>query len=62
MRKFNLLAGSSVEIRESDKGWALSIVPIQREVTSLTEMISRITKKNSHGATDWGCAVGKEVW
>ena len=29
---------------------------------SLSEMISRITKKNRHRVTDWGTAVGNEVW
>jgi len=61
MRKFNLLAGSSVEIRESGEGWAFSIVPVQ-QVMSLKEMVARITKKNSHCATDWGRATGKEAW
>ncbi len=61
MRKLNLWAGSSVEIRESDKGWAFSIVPVQQAV-SLKDMLERITKKNQHGAIDWGNARGKEVW
>lgn len=62
MHRLNLQAGNSVEIREAINGQTLSIIPIQRNTTSLAEMIVRITKKNRHGTTDWGSAVGKEVW
>lgn len=62
MRKLNLLAGNSVEIRETIRGRTLSIVPVRRRSASLTEMVSRITNKNRHSAVDWGNAVGNEVW
>lgn len=28
----------------------------------LNELLSRVTPENLHQATDWGRAVGKEVW
>ena len=62
MRRFNLLAGHSVEIREAVHGRTLSIIPSPRSNVSLSQMIAGITKKNRHNATDWGGAVGKEVW
>lgn len=62
MRKLNLLASNSVEIREMMRGRTLSIVPVRRRSTSLAEMVSRITNKNQHSAVDWGNAVGNEVW
>jgi len=62
IQKLNLHTGNSVEIRESDTGRALSIIPIKQKADSLQEMIARITKKNSHTAADWGSAKGKEVW
>lgn len=62
VRKLDLWAGLSVEIRETGGGQTLSIIPVRRAVTSLDEMIARITKKNRHDAVDWGGAVGKEVW
>lgn len=63
MRKLNLLAGHSVEIRESSRGGALSIVPVKpRNKHTLSEMLSRITDENRHGEVHWGAAVGNEVW
>jgi len=62
LRKLNLSAGSSVEIREAIRGETLSIVPVRHRAASLTEMAARITKKNSHHAADWGRAKGREVW
>lgn len=62
VRKFNLRAGHSVEIREAVPGKTLTIVPLRRPSLSLTEMTNRITNKNRHSAVDWGKAVGKEVW
>ncbi|MDP1690251.1 MAG: AbrB/MazE/SpoVT family DNA-binding domain-containing protein [bacterium] len=60
--KLNLQAGHSVELREATHGRALSIIPLRRHIGSLKEMVARITKKNRHSATDWGGAVGKEIW
>ena len=62
MVKLNLRAGNTVSIRESAHGSALSIVPIKLHKHTLSEMLSRITDENRHGETDWGDAVGNEVW
>ena len=62
MQKLNLRAGHSVEIREAAHGGTLSIIPVRHPAASLAEMTARITKRNQHGAADWGDAVGKEVW
>lgn len=62
LRLLNLQAGHPVEIRRTAHGQTLCIVPIPKRATSLAEMVARITKKNLHGAADWGGAVGKEVW
>jgi antitoxin MazE len=29
---------------------------------TLEELVARITEKNRHGETDWGEALGNEVW
>jgi antitoxin MazE len=62
MQKLNWQAGHPVEVREVARGGALSITPVRQRTVSLDEMVSRITKKNQHGITDWGPAVGREVW
>ena len=62
LEKLNWQAGHTVEIREPAQKGTLSIVSTQRRVASLSEMIARISKENQHYATDWGGAVGKEVW
>ncbi len=59
---FNLQAGHSVEIHEAIHDDKLSIVPVRKKLSSLSEMVGRITKDNRHSATNWGSAVGKEVW
>jgi antitoxin component of MazEF toxin-antitoxin module len=35
--------------------------PGQRKY-QLDELVRRITKKNRHGAVDWGRQMGKETW
>lgn len=62
LRKFNLRAGHSVEIREMAHSRTLSIIPVKEHALSLKEMVARITEKNRHEVADWGNAVGKEVW
>ena len=62
MQKLNLRAGNSVEIREATHDGTLSIIPIRHHTSSLKEMTARITKKNQHGATEWGNALGREIW
>ena len=61
VRKLRLQAGHAVEIREA-QGRTLSIIPAQTPTPSFADMITRITKKNQHKATEWGGGVGKEVW
>lgn len=62
MRRLNLLAGHSVEVREAHNGRTLSIIPTKQKTVSLSTMIAGITKKNRHGEASWGSAVGNEVW
>lgn len=62
MIKLNLRAGNEVSIHESASGHALSIVPTKHPKQTLVEMLSRITADNRHGETQWGDAVGNEVW
>ncbi len=33
-----------------------------RQKYRLQELVSRITPENRHSETDWGAAVGKEIW
>ena len=33
-----------------------------RPKPNLDELVSRITERNRHDATDWGGPVGREVW
>jgi len=40
----------------------LVIMPVSREKWTLASLVAGITKKNIHGETDFGPAVGREVW
>jgi len=62
LRKLNLQAGHTVEIREDEGGKTISLVPAPHRAASLAQLTARITKKNQHAPTEWGGAVGKEVW
>lgn len=50
------------EVELSVRGSRLVIEPIVRPVYSLDELLSDISPENLHDETDWGPAVGKEVW
>ena len=50
---------SAVELRV--QGNALIIRPTRKE-WRLDELVAGITARNRHRPTDWGTAVGKEVW
>jgi antitoxin MazE len=54
-----LQAGASVDLRFEDG--RVVIVPVKKKFT-LKELASKITAKNRHTETDWGPAVGNEVW
>lgn len=62
VRKLNLRAGHSVEIREAVNGQTLSIVPVKLHKQTLAKILSRVTDENRHGEVDWGSAVGNEIW
>ena len=58
----------SARLREGDplslsvgKDGAVVMRP-RRRVYRLQELLSGITPKNRHEETDWGGAVGKEIW
>jgi antitoxin MazE len=56
-REFNLVNGSSVEIKE-EKG-KLVIIPKKQ---TLEELLSLVTKENLPSAVETGASVGKEEW
>lgn len=40
----------------------LVVRPVSREKWTLARLVAGITKKNIHGETEFGPAVGREVW
>jgi len=40
----------------------LVVMPVSREKWTLASLVAGITKKNIHGESDFGPAVGREVW
>ena len=58
--ELHLQEDSEVEIsvRES----RLVIEPVAPPVYDLDQLLSMVDPQNLHGETDWGPAVGKEVW
>lgn len=62
LRRLNLKAGHSVEIRETAHGRAFSITPVQKKTVSFDDLVTRITKENRHAPVDFGEGVGKEIW
>ena len=59
-KDIKLYEGSQVEIRE--EGNRLVIVPVEKPVFTLEDMLKKIKKENIHDEVDFGPAQGKEVW
>lgn len=38
------------------------VTPLAADDLSLEKLLARVTPENIHAETDWGPAVGKEVW
>ncbi len=55
-----LSEGSQVEILE--EGNRLVIVPVEKPVFALEDMLKKINKENMHEEFDFGPAQGKEFW
>ena len=57
-----LSVGTEVEVGVEDgRIVVVPVAPTSKE-QALEELVSRITDENRHGETDWGPAVGREVW
>jgi antitoxin MazE len=57
--EMGLSEGATVEVKLS--GRKLVLTPSRPEYV-LEDLVAGITPKNRHGETDWGAAVGKEIW
>ena len=52
--------GSEVDVRFA--AGEIIVRATARPKKSLQEMLARVTDENRHAETDWGPAVGNEVW
>ena len=59
-KDIKLYEGSRVEILK--EGNRLVIVPVEKPVFALEDMLKKIKKENIHGEFDFGSAQGKESW
>ena len=59
-KDIKLHEGSQVEILE--EGNRLVIVPVEKPVFALEDMLKKIKKGDIHGEIDFGPAQGKETW
>jgi antitoxin MazE len=59
VKALGVTEGSEVAIEVAEG--ALVARPM-RPRPNLDELVSRINEKNRHDATEWGRAVGREVW
>ncbi len=53
-------AGTVVDVSVS--AGRLVAAPVRSKGISLADLLRRVTKRNLHGETDTGPAVGREVW
>jgi antitoxin MazE len=60
VKEMGLIEGSEVELASVDRN--LVIKPVARRRYSITELTQTITPKNLHSETDYGTAMGNEVW
>lgn len=59
--RMRLTEGQEVAVSTARNGKSLSLVP-SFKTQSLKEMLKHVTPETMHEETDWGRAVGKEVW
>ena len=59
VREAGLDQGDTVDL--SVANGAIVVKP-SRPRYSLKQLVNRITRRNRHGATDWGERAGREVW
>lgn len=60
VRRLRVQEGTRVDVEASQR--QIVIRPTPKAKPSLKEMVAAITPENRHGKTDWGRAVGKELW
>jgi antitoxin MazE len=58
--KQSLKAGTKVLVTETKTGVSIEIV--KGESKSLVELVKEISPSNLHSETEWGAAVGNELW
>jgi antitoxin MazE len=62
-KQIGATAGKRAEMSIEDDALIVKTVrPKRRRRYRLEELVEHITKENRHAATDWGAAVGNEVW
>jgi antitoxin MazE len=62
LAELNLSENSTVDLRVEDG--KLIIAPMQKKKWkySLEELLAGVSEENIHPETDWGSAVGEELW
>jgi antitoxin MazE len=60
LRASRLQLDEPVDVRE--EAGRIVIEPLRKKTYDLNELVSRITAKNRHVASDTGPAVGNEAW
>lgn len=60
VRRLHIREGNEVRIDADIR--RIIIRPLLRKKPTLRDLVNRIDSENRHEATDWGKAVGKEVW
>jgi antitoxin MazE len=62
LRELNLSENSTVDLRVEDG--KLIVAPTQKRKWkySLAELLAGVSEENIHPETDWGSAVGEELW
>lgn len=62
LAELNLSENSAVDLRVEDG--KLIIAPMQKKKWkySLEELLAGVSTENIHSETDWGSAVGEELW
>jgi antitoxin MazE len=59
-KQLGLEPDTPVELVLSDDGLCARLV--QESFPTLDELLAQVTPENQHAETDWGPAVGREVW
>ncbi len=62
VENFKLADGTNIVLHMDPTKGLIALIPSEKNVPTLEELLAGITKDNIHPETDWGKPMGSEFW